>query len=131
MTTAICLMFRLLIPDACPVPEDLPILPSWYNPSLGGTNCDEDCYHLADGGTWNEGDYGHVAACIDEWSMLPGYQPTVVLGCVGSVLCRDAGGAVHVNWNEDWGWYIPLDILDSGPSVCTGSLIYDWEIVWP
>lgn len=104
---------------------DLPILLTWYNPQLGGINCDSDCSTMADGLGWGVGDYGRVAACLPDW--LGGY---VTVGGY-RLKCRDTGGAIVVEFNEHYGrWVIHVDVLSQSAIPCNYCLYEDWRFSW-
>lgn len=109
------------------VPASLPVLITWYDPALGGVNCDSECGHFGDGTTVTADDYGVTAACLPEWR-----GATVNLPGIGSFLCRDSGSAIGARWNS----YHQTDVihvdllLHSEPSY-NYYLIYDWSLAWP
>ena len=124
---AVCAFFAVadIPPDYCFELSELPLLASWYNPSMGGMNCDLDdwCHVLADGLPWTPADYDHVAACIPEW-----HYATVVT-VAGVWHCRDTGSAVVVRNHPVFGPVIHIDILRPGPFPWGDiNLIHNWRL---
>ena len=127
-------LFCVELPPDVPLPDgepvcwpyaEMPILATWYNPALGGMNCDaeDSCHLLSDGLPWSNDDYGHVAACIPEW-----HYSTVVTSS-GTWHCRDAGSAVIVRNHETFGWVIHVDVLRPGPFPWGDiNLIQNWRL---
>ena len=73
----------------CYLSEDaLPLRASWYNPELGGINCQEPCGQLGDGGAVADG-FGKTIACPPDW-----YGREIDFGWIGSRQCRDSGEAI-------------------------------------
>jgi hypothetical protein len=92
-----------------PPVDPLPIVLSYYNPTLGGINCDSNCSVLADGTLWDESMSGNVAACLPEWL---GYSIRLGVMGLGSVKCRDVGGLIKPYYSRYHGrWVIPVDVL--------------------
>lgn len=100
----------------------LPILVTWYDPALGGINCDVDCTTLADGLGWDEFDYGRSAACLP--TMLGGY---VTFGGM-TYRCRDTGGGIEVEYDGYWQrWVMRVDIMSDEPIDCNYCLYAYWQ----
>ena len=115
-----------------------PLRISWYDPSLGGTNCDHDCTTMASGdkvASWIGGRGGvYAAACprSDGWH----HGKRFVLDGV-TYECRDTGGWINC---YQPGMYDPalkrqadmaycwVDLLN-GSQYTYGSLAYDWGFV--
>ena len=95
-----------------------PLKISWYDPLLGGVNCDHDCSTMATGTKVTEDRYGRTAACIRDWT-----GKTVVIPELGTFECLDRGGAI-VEHSE----YIWIDLLLHEPLVPFGSLVYEYEV---
>lgn len=112
-----------------------PLRISWYDPSLGGTNCDHDCTTMASGdkvASWLGGRGGvYAAACprSDGWH----HGKRFVLD--GTIYeCRDTGGWINC---YQPGQYDPalkrqadmaycwVDLLNNS-SYGYGNLAYDW-----
>lgn len=83
------------------VPGDYPLRLSYYNPALGGTNCDSDCSTMASGdktASWVGGRPSvgsgtvYAAACPREWGWHHGTRFTVA-GL--NFECRDTGGWIN------------------------------------
>lgn len=93
--------------------EALPIRASYYNPALGGINCDEDCSTTGDG-TPVEQCYGWCMACPPGW-----YGRWLDFGeWVGQWQCRDHGGAITPTYGVTYtpdgfveGWWITCDFM--------------------
>lgn len=78
---------------------------SWYDPALGGINCDADCTRLADGSpvaAW----YDRAIACPPEFAL--GAQ--IDIPGVGVRECRDRGGAIQCHL-----WGCVFDVLTQTP----------------
>lgn len=126
------------INNAPMVTVDYPLRISWYDPALGGTNCDHDCTTMASGdkvASWIGGRGGvHAAACPRSNGWHHGLR--FVLDGV-TYECRDTGG--WINCYEP-GQYDPalrrqadmaycwVDLLN-GSQYSYGSLAYDWGFV--
>jgi hypothetical protein len=95
-----------------------PLKISWYDPILGGVNCDSDCSTMATGAKVTEDRYGRTAACIREWA-----GKTVVIAGLGEFECLDRGGAIIEHEGYIW-----IDLLLHEPMVPFGTLIYEWEL---
>lgn len=104
-------------------PWELPIRASWYNPLLGGINCDKDCRYVADG-TLSADCFNWCLACPLGWE--PHYKdgqfiPGKVIDFgphVGVWQCRDVGGAIHHKYGRwytsggfTWEWVIVVDFM--------------------
>lgn len=133
------------VPDAVPVgdcvqrmPErvdcivqdatTIPIRASYYDPSLGGTNCQEPCDYTGDL-THVDDCYGVCLACpvgwygnwiqFDEW--------------IGRWQCRDHGGAIEPGYGRyftqnGWftGWVITVDFMTNEEPAFAYWLL-DWQ----
>lgn len=87
------------------------VLLTVYDPLLGGMNCDEDCYTLADGHKWTLEDYENVAAC-PTWMVFTGNIKTGLSFGSHDVICRDTGPDVRVRWNDYYESYvIHIDVM--------------------
>lgn len=100
----------------------LPIVTSWYNPELGGINCDPGggCSTFGGGALILPEHYGASAACLTEWR-----GRTVVIPGFGRFVCRDSGGAVKRAWERGAGHVIRVDVLSKTP-IQRGP----WETWW-
>lgn len=84
------------ISNAPKVTADYPLRISWYDPSLGGTNCDSDCSTMASGdnvASWIGGRGGvYAAACprSDGWHHGQRFELDGVI-----YECRDTGGWIN------------------------------------
>lgn len=110
----------------CPPPiTEMPILVTWYDPALGGINCDEDCTTFADGTLVTPDDYGRVGACIPEW-----LGASITIADLGTFECRDTGPSIVIAYNEYYrGWVIHVDILHDKPPEWNYQL-YNWQLNW-
>ena len=89
-----------------------------YDPAAAGVNCDADCSVLADNLPWSYDD--PIAACIMDW-----FYQWVTIDGLGTFHCRDTGGGIVREWDEDLGmWIIRIDILDPAPG-------WDWLLIGP
>ena len=113
----------------CTVPADhLPVRASYYNPALGGINCDEDCSTTGDGTPVAEC-YGWCAACPPGW-----YGRHLDFGrWVGQWQCRDHGGAVVPTYGRTYmpggfveGWWIVVDFM-AHRQPAWAYLLLDWS----
>ena len=95
-----------------------PLKISWYDPILGGINCDHDCSVMATGVKVTEDRYGRTAACIQEWT-----GRTVVIEGLGEFKCLDRGGAIVEHEGYIW-----IDLLLHEPLVPFGTLEYEWYL---
>lgn len=102
--------------------SDKPLKISWYDPLLGGINCDSDCTTMASGVKVTEDRYGNTAACLREW-----IGQTVVIPGIGEFKCLDTGGAIIEHPD-----YIYIDLLlhEPLPNAPWGTMIYDWSLEW-
>jgi hypothetical protein len=86
----------LLDGEGAAVPGDYPLRLSYYNPALGGINCDHDCSAMASGDKtawWMGGRNGvYAAACPREWGWGHGARFSVA-GL--EFECRDTGGWIN------------------------------------
>lgn len=121
-----------------PSVADYPLRISWYDPSLGGTNCDHDCTTMASGdkvASWIGGRGGVMAAACprsDGWHHGRRFE---IDGVVYE--CRDTGGWINC---YQPGMYDPalkrqadiaycwVDLLN-GSHYQYGSLSYNWGFV--
>ena len=117
---------------------DYPLRISWYDPSLGGTNCDHDCTTMASGdkvASWIGGRGGvYAAACprSDGWHHGQRFELDNVI-----YECRDTGGWINcyqprqydpaLKRNAEMA-YCWVDLLN-GSQYQYGSLAYDWRII--
>lgn len=131
IVTVANLCIALVMYQDCPVAPpppalaDLPILVTWYNPALGGINCNNDCSTLADGTKWNDSHYNNTAACIVR---LRG--ATLHFGDY-AVKCRDSGGMVKISWNDYYQrWVMHVDVLSAEPIGCNYCLYEKWRVKW-
>ena len=110
----------------CPPPiTEMPVLVTWYDPALGGINCDVDCTTYADGTLVTPDDYGQVSACIPEW-----LGASITIDGLGTFACRDTGSAIVVDYNEYYrGWVIHVDILHEEPPDWNYQLRH-WQLNW-
>lgn len=95
-----------------------PLKISWYDPLLGGVNCDHDCTTMATGVKVTEDRYGRTAACIREWT-----GRTVIIPGLGAFECLDRGGAIVEHDGFIW-----IDLLLHEPLVPFGTLVYEYEV---
>lgn len=99
--------------------QEKPLKISWYDPALGGINCDSDCTTMASGVKVTPDRYGRTAACIRPW-----LGKTVVIAGLGEFECLDTGGAI-----VEHSTYIWIDIMatrDTAPQF--GQYIYNWSL---
>lgn len=117
-------------------PGSYPLRLSYYNPALGGINCDHDCSTMASGDKtawWVGGQNGvYAAACPREWGWGHGTRFTVA-GL--DFECRDTGGwincytageydpALKTNAGREYCW---VDLMLSQPVAAYGTLTNDW-----
>lgn len=105
---------------------DYPLRISWYDPALGGTNCDSDCSMMASGdkvASWIGGRDGiHAAACPRELGWRHGEQ-FVINDTVFE--CRDTGGWINC---YDPGEYDPALKQTADRRYCWVDLLGDWGI---
>jgi len=113
-----------------PPPEDkwlglFPIKLTWYDPQLGGINCDGDCSTLGNGQRVTEDLYGRSAACPLEWIgdtllLQVSESETWALGC------NEGGGAIKLTYNKDLKrMVVNVDILLHAPGI--GIMIFEPE----
>lgn len=95
-----------------------PLKISWYDPLLGGVNCDHDCTTMTTGVKVTPDRYGRTAACIREWT-----GRTVFIPELGTFECLDRGGAI-----VERDGYIWIDLLLHEPLVPFGTLVYEYEV---
>ncbi len=124
--TAICLSLLLATANGASCPpqlEDMKVLVTWYDPMLGGINCQEPCDVFADGTAVTESSYNVTAACIPEWM-----GRTIVIVGLGAFTCHDTGGGIVIEFNEYYQQYvIRLDVLSHEAIGCNYCL-WDWEL---
>ncbi len=124
--TTLCAFALLVTVESlsCPPPlETMPLLATWYDPALGGINCQEPCNVFADGTAVTEDSYNVTAACLPQWLG----RDIVVVG-LGTFKCRDTGGGIVVEWNEYYGrWVIRLDVLAHEEISCNYCL-WEWRL---
>lgn len=117
---------------------DYPLRISWYDPSLGGTNCDHDCTTMASGDkvqSWIGGRGGiYAAACprSDGWHHGKRFELDGVI-----YECRDTGGWINC---YQPGMYDPalkrqadsvycwVDLLNNS-SYGYGNLAHNWSMI--
>lgn len=99
-----------------------PLKISWYDPALGGINCDHDCTTMASGVKVTEDRYGNTAACLREW-----LGAWVVIPGIGEFQCLDTGGAIieHPTFI-----YIDLLLHEPLPNAPWGTMVDDWSLEW-
>ena len=97
-----------------------PLKISWYDPLLGGINCDSDCTTMASGTKVTEDRYGRSAACIAGWM-----GKTVVIEGLGEFTCLDRGGAINEHAEFIW---IDLLLHEPFPEAPFGTLIHNWQL---
>lgn len=117
---------------------DYPLRISWYDPSLGGTNCDHDCTTMASGdkvASWLGGRGGVFAAACPRSDGWHHGKRFILDGTVYE--CRDTGGWINC---YQPGMYDPalrrqadiaycwVDLLN-GSQYQYGSLAYDWSLI--
>lgn len=115
---------------------DMCLVVTWYDNQLGGYNCGESCADTANGTIIAPEHYGKAAACISDWTKLPGYERQLdIVGIDDPLVCIDTGPAVQVAYNEAYGqWVIHVDRLwDSqgrtvAPPYGDYALFCDWQI---
>lgn len=115
-----------------PTAEQLPIEVTYYDPALGGINCDGNCGILADGAGWSENDYhengGRVAACSSEF---PTGTVITIYG-LGSYVCRDRGCMVTKKWSRRHNQLVfALDVLATADSAHIQGLYPHWSASKP
>lgn len=117
---------------------DYPLRISWYDPSLGGTNCDSDCSTMASGdsvASWVNGKGGIFAAACPRSN---GWHHGLRFELDGVTYeCRDTGGYINCyqpgiydpalkrQASESYCW---VDLLN-GSHYSYGSLAYDWGFI--
>ncbi|MEM7110988.1 MAG: hypothetical protein AAF614_01050 [Chloroflexota bacterium] len=115
-----------LLNAICPPPiTDMPVLVTWYDPSLGGINCDVDCDTFADSSPVTPEAYGAVTACIPEW-----LGAELTISGLGTFHCRDTGGSIVVAFNDYYQqWVIHVDVLQTEMPSWNYEL-RDWQLNW-
>ncbi len=107
----------------------LPIVTTWYDPELGGINCEEPCDIYAGGERVLESHYyGHsdqTAACLAEW-----LGRSIHIQGLGTFICRDVGSSIVIKYNEYFDRdVIHVDILaHPGEMVCDYCLWDEWRL---
>ena len=77
--------------------------------------------------------YNFAAACPAE---LVGYVETAVIHhpAFGERTCLDRGGMINVQYGYlegiGWLWYIPVDLLETGPHPSNWTLLWGWSYEW-
>jgi hypothetical protein len=117
---------------------DYPLRISWYDPSLGGTNCDHDCTTMASGdkvASWLGGRGGvYAAACprSDGWHHGLRFELDGVI-----YECRDTGGWINCYQpgaydpalkRQATEYYCWVDLLNNS-SYGYGNLAHNWSMV--
>lgn len=136
MITALCVGV-LWVLNACepPDPRDYPLLVTWYNPSLGGLNADDDPTTFADGTPVTLGQYygtTHFTAVACPPELLGAVMLLPRLDDPGDwyVRCRDTGPAIRVRYNEYHDRVVThIDVLAHDPIPCNYCLIEGWYIM--
>ena len=77
--------------------EDFPAVVTYYEPLLGGINCDGDCGTMATGPI-EEWMYGEYMACHTD--LLGAY---VTFDGIGTFRCMDTGGMMVPLWSQHYG----------------------------
>lgn len=112
--------------------RELPLLVTWYNPAMGGLNCDGDCSHLSLA-PMHPAFYGRAAACPAEFVGLD-FTAVVSHPAIGERACLDRGGAVVVEYRYvpgvGWLWLAVVDLLEHGPHPTNWQLLYGWRMEW-
>ncbi len=109
--------------------NNLPILTTWYDPELGGINCQEPCDIYANGERVIESHYygntDQTAACLPEW-----LGREITIQGLGTFKCRDTGGAIKVAYSEYFSrMVIHVDILaHPGEMFCNACLWNEWRL---
>lgn len=105
---------------------DYPLRISWYDPSLGGTNCDSDCTTMASGdkvASWIGGRGGvYAAACPRSGGWHHGLRFSVGNNVFE---CRDTGGWINC---YQPGMYDPALKRNADQSYCWVDLLGNWGI---
>lgn len=101
-----------------------PLLVTWYDPALGGINCEPYCDgRFANGEAITADHYlggsKQTAACIAEWH---GLQVTIIR--LGTFTCRDRGGAIVRTVQG-----VHIDILSKTAVTCPNDCRY--IVHWP
>lgn len=120
-------------------PSDYKLRLSWYDPALGGINCDSDCSTMASGdktASWVGGKNGvFAAACPREWGWQTGTR-FQVMGM--NFECRDTGGwiacyepgeydpALKTNATEPYCW---IDAMTPRQLAGYGEFTSDWGFI--
>ena len=134
MLTCLELALICLLPDYNPPPPktifDYPALMVFYDPSLGGINCDGDCTTVATG-PLTEDMWETSGACHPDLLGLTIYFPAIDF----TMDCVDTGGLITVTFNE----YYQKEVLyfdvmwrASNPPYWLYFLLDDWYVkgVW-
>lgn len=136
MLTCLELALICLLPDVTsytpPPPKpifDYPALMVFYDPSLGGINCDEDCTTVAIG-PLTEDMWFTSGACHPDLLGLTVYFPAIDF----TMRCVDNGDDITVAFNE----YYQEEVLyfdamweASNPPYWLYFLLDDWNVIWP
>ncbi len=101
-------------------PGNKPLKISWYDPRLGGVNCDGDCSTMASGVKVTPDRYGRTAACIPEWTRA---RKVIVIPGAGEFECLDTGGAIKEHPDFIW-----IDLMVTSLPIPFGTLVDEWYI---
>lgn len=124
----LCLMpgLGLELPSQPPL-SSYPAVMVFYDPALGGINCDDDCSTVASG-PFTTDMYKTAGACHPDLLSLTVYFPAIDL----TMHCVDTGSLVTVAWNNYYQrTIIYFDVLwpAAEPPPWLYWLIYDWRII--
>ena len=112
-------------PPKQPYYQDLPAVVTWYDPSQGGINCNEDCTTVADGTKVTEDLYGVTAAC--DRRLL---GRIVKIEGIGTFRCRDTGGMIEPTWSRHYQrWILYFDVMLHENPEWNYWLIEEWRVV--
>lgn len=101
-------------------PGGKPLKISWYDPALGGVNCDHDCTTMASGVRVTPDRYGRTAACIRSWTAA---RRVVVIPGIGEFECLDTGGKIQEHADYIW-----IDLMLKAPAVPFGTLVQEYYV---
>lgn len=113
-------------------PYQIPIYASWYDPVLGGINCDNSCDHKALR-QFHPAQYGNSAACPHDW-----IATTFEVMVTGERwYCDDRGGAIKLGWRPvwtaatgryfTWAWTVDFMIDSTGDVPWWAYTLLDWR----
>lgn len=126
MTRLLIELFLLLAGGAIEM-RHLPIITTYYDPSLGGINCDSDCTTFANMEKVTPDKYGNTAACPGEW-----LGKTIVIDDKPYV-CRDTGGAIGLDYDDYFEMIVVrIDILARSEDDICNYCLYNadnWELI--